>query len=251
MRGGFGPRFVVEAIFLVAVATVAGLAQFPTEAIVLVMALAWLLVAGVEWALARADTSSARRRRAEAGEPAAQHVRVMPRDSEPDDQPVLVRQREPVPEPDLEAPPAPEPVSPAAELAPDDETPHAELAAEADDETTEAVEEAEAAPEPEPEPPPLVVVAPPSEPEPVPEPTTEPPPEERVVALPLPQTPREWNLWELERLARERGGADAERDEERTFLLVYLRDFASPEGTLPVDFDLLVRESFGELIETR
>jgi hypothetical protein len=65
VRGGFGPRFVVEAIFLVAVATIAGLAKFPTEAIVLVMALAWLLVAGVEWALARPGALAALRRRAE------------------------------------------------------------------------------------------------------------------------------------------------------------------------------------------
>ena len=31
-------------------------------------------------------------------------------------------------------------------------------------------------------------------------------------------------------------------------LLVYLRDFASPEGVLPTDFDALVRESFGDLL---
>jgi hypothetical protein len=93
-------------------------------------------------------------------------------------------------------------------------------------------------------------------PEPQPEPAAEPEPAaqaepERVVALPVAQTPREWNLWELERLARERGSGDVERDEERSYLLMYLRDFANPEGTLPVDFDLLVRESFAELIETR
>jgi hypothetical protein len=92
-----------------------------------------------------------------------------------------------------------------------------------------------------------------AEPEAEPEPEPEPEPElpERVVALPVKQAPRAWNLWELERLARERAGADVERDEERSFLLMYLREFASPEGTLPVDFDLLVRESFGELIATR
>ena len=43
-------------------------------------------------------------------------------------------------------------------------------------------------------------------------------------------------------------GDDLVRDEERSYLLVYLRDFASPDGLLPEDFDLLVRESFGDLI---
>jgi hypothetical protein len=59
---------------------------------------------------------------------------------------------------------------------------------------------------------------------------------------------REWNVWELERLARRLGGADAARDEEWAFLLVYLREFANPEGALPPDFDALVRESFPELV---
>jgi hypothetical protein len=276
VRGGFGPRFVVEAIFLVAVATIAGLAQFPTEAIVLVMALAWLLVAGVEWALARPGALAALRRRAEstglaervdAGAAEAQHVRVLPRDPEPTAQPVIERRTEPLPEPELEAPPAPEPISPAAEVSTSEPTPAVEVPEveavtelpepEGEAEAVEDVAEPEAEPEPEPEPerPSLVAVAPEPElePEPEPEPAAlpEPAPPERVVTLPLAQTPRAWNLWELERLARERAGADVERDEERSYLLMYLRDFASPEGTLPVDFDLLVRESFGELIETR
>jgi hypothetical protein len=271
VRGGFGPRFVVEAIFLVAVATIAGLAQFPTEAIVLVMALAWLLVAGVEWALARPGALAALRRRAEStgltervdAGPEAQHVRVLPRDPEPTAQPVIERRPEPMPEPELEAPPATEPVSPAAELSTSEPTPAIDVPeidavtelpeAEAQAEAVEEVAETEPEPEPEPQPkrPPLVAVAPEPEPEPEPAAVPEPAPPERVVALPLAQTPREWNLWELERLARERAGADVERDEERSYLLMYLRDFASPEGTLPVDFDLLVRESFGDLIETR
>jgi hypothetical protein len=72
-----------------------------------------------------------------------------------------------------------------------------------------------------------------------------------VVALPLSTVPREWNVWELERLARASAGADAFVDEERSYLLVYLREFATPEGTLPPDFDGLVRESFGELLAAR
>ena len=62
---------------------------------------------------------------------------------------------------------------------------------------------------------------------------------------------QEWNLWELERLSRERGGEDPARDVEWGYLVVYLRDFARPDGTLPTEFDGLVRESFGELIAAR
>jgi hypothetical protein len=70
-----------------------------------------------------------------------------------------------------------------------------------------------------------------------------------VVALALRDSrPRAWNLWDLERLARDGAGDDAARDEERSLLLVYLREFADPGGELPPDFDPLVRESFGELL---
>jgi hypothetical protein len=69
--------------------------------------------------------------------------------------------------------------------------------------------------------------------------------------LPLPVQPREWNLWELERLARARVGDDPVREEELGFLLVHLREFASPDGVLPLEFDSLVRESFGELVAGR
>ncbi len=69
--------------------------------------------------------------------------------------------------------------------------------------------------------------------------------------MPLPVQPQAWNLWELERLVRESAGEDPLRDEERAYLLVYLREFAATDGALPVDFDALVRESFGELVAGR
>ncbi|HVM16357.1 MAG TPA: hypothetical protein VM290_02090, partial [Gaiellaceae bacterium] len=84
-------------------------------------------------------------------------------------------------------------------------------------------------------------------PEPEPEPQREPEPAPQVVEL-FPGAPREWNLWELERLARDRAGQDPVADEERSYLLMYLREFASPDGLLPPDFDALVRESFGDLL---
>jgi outer membrane biosynthesis protein TonB len=214
-RRVFGPQFIIEALFLAAVALAAGFAGLDPVAIVLLMAVAFLLVVAFDLLLTRARRGSPELAEPEAAllpaEPA--HVHVLEIAPEPDPQPVLVaaqQEEEPTPEP--EPPPAPEPIPPVAEPEP----------------------------EPEPEAPRLEVVP---DPEPQPEPEPEPEPE-RVVALPIAATPREWNVWELERLVRERGA----EDEERAFLLVYLRDFATPEGTLPVDFDGLVRESFGELL---
>ena len=116
-------------------------------------------------------------------------------------------------------------------------------------------------PEPEPEPPPVVqppepvpsqprVVAvpplpPPLEPEPSPA-----APEPEVVSLTSRRTgPREWNIWQLERITKHQAGDDVARDEERTFLLMYLREFANPDGVLPADFDSVVRETFGDVLD--
>ncbi|HEX2045791.1 MAG TPA: hypothetical protein VHF23_09205 [Gaiellaceae bacterium] len=63
--------------------------------------------------------------------------------------------------------------------------------------------------------------------------------------------PRRWNLWDLERLARDELHGDPLRFEELSYLFVHLRRFASPDGSLPTEFDGLVRESFGDLLEQR
>jgi len=113
------------------------------------------------------------------------------------------------------------------------------------------------APEPEPEPEPVKetsaesprIVAVPSPP---PEPEQEPEPDAaRVVAfIPANDDPREWNLWELERAARDHATDDVARNEERSYLLMYLREFAGPDGVLPTDFDGLVRDAFGDVLHT-
>jgi hypothetical protein len=56
--------------------------------------------------------------------------------------------------------------------------------------------------------------------------------------------PMQWNIWNLERIAREQAGDN----DELGFIVTYLRDYASPEGLLPLNFDSLVRESFGDLL---
>ena len=62
--------------------------------------------------------------------------------------------------------------------------------------------------------------------------------------------PREWNLWELERAVRDNATDDLVRNEERSYLLMYLREFAGPDGILPTDFDGLVRDAFGDVLHT-
>jgi hypothetical protein len=160
-------------------------------------------------------------RPAPAGADEPPHAKVIPREPDPAAQQVLERGPR-APELLVDAPPpAPEPVPPTAEVdasvppePAEDEPTRAQLA---------AVPESPPAPEPEPAP--------------------------DVVPLPVPSTPREWNLWELERVARERPPEDQLRAEEQAYILVYLREFARPDGTLPLDFDTLVRESFGDLLE--
>jgi hypothetical protein len=110
----------------------------------------------------------------------------------------------------------------------------------------------EPAPQPEPKPEPehepelqpererVLVAAPPAPPEP--EPQLEPVPVV-VPLVPRDTTPRTWNLWELERLA-ETMNSDAAA-EERRLLLMHLREFADASGDLPVEFDALVRDTFG------
>ena len=100
-----------------------------------------------------------------------------------------------------------------------------------------------------PEPPRLAPV-----PEPEPEPVRAPEPAPavaQVVPIGATQAPRQWNIWDLEQLVREHTSGDPIADEERTFLLLYLRDFAGADGLLPVDFDDLVRQSFGALVANR
>jgi len=107
--------------------------------------------------------------------------------------------------------------------------------------------EPEPTPAPSPEPP-RIVPAPPPLPEPEPE---QDPAAARVVAfVSANDGPREWNLWELERAARDHATDDVARNEERSYLLMYLREFAGPDGVLPADFDGLVRDAFGDVLHT-
>ena len=242
------PRLAFEAFFLIAVALVGWLLGLSVTEVIVAIAIACVLAVALElatWYLRR-------RRRADAGAP--EPVEDVT-DVEPSSAAVVARLERlaplgavrPEPEPEqesageAESEQEPQPV-PTSEPQPAEPQPDVED------------EERGAGPEPELEPAavaPVLAAVPELEPEPEPEPERE---QEPVVApvanLPLPSQPREWNLWELERLTRNRAGEDQARDVEWSYLVVYLRDFARPDGTLPAEFDDLVRESFGEILAT-
>jgi hypothetical protein len=212
-----GSRFLIEAGFIIAVAVVAGIERLSTWWIIAVVASAWIMVAIVE-------------------------IVVWARQ-------VMARQPHPV---DDETP---ELVTPTAVIpAPVNVRVHAPV-------ERRLAPEREPRPSPVPVPePPRIVAAPPPPPEPEPEPQPEPEAERLpqlepagtgvVSFLPANDDPRAWNLWELERATRDHATDDIARNEERSYLLMYLREFAGPDGVLPTDFDGLVRDAFGDMLHT-
>jgi hypothetical protein len=208
-----GSRFVIEAGFIIAVAVIAGIERLSTWWIIAVVASAWIIVAVVEivvWARQVVARQSPTVE-AEVLDTTATTV-VAPA-------PVNVRVHPPV------------------------------------ESRRESEHEREPEPSlaPTPEPPRIVAVPPPPpEPERQPEPEPEPEPAAaRVVAfISANDGPREWNLWDLERAARDHATDDVARNEERSYLLMYLREFAGPDGVLPTDFDGLVRDAFGDVLHT-
>jgi len=77
-------------------------------------------------------------------------------------------------------------------------------------------------------------------------PIPKPPPEQPRDIVPA-ESLRTWNVWDLERTARD--AADDPRHEEWNALLIYLREFANADGDLPIEFDRLVNESFAGVVE--
>jgi hypothetical protein len=219
-----GLRFLVEAVVIVLTAVLTGLMHLGGFGIAGAVAVVWVIVAVIEYSLSHP------RPRAEptplvetlpAQEPVvSEAVRVLPRTPEP----AAVE-----PEPIAAEPVAAEPEPVVVEPEP--------LAVEPEPVRVEPEPEPVVV-EPEPEPEPVVV-----EPEPEPEPVAvEPEPEPE----PEPTAEQAWNLWQIDRALRDSGAVT----EEQEFLLMYLRDYAGPDGSLPVDFDALVRESFGDVLGT-
>ena len=72
-----------------------------------------------------------------------------------------------------------------------------------------------------------------------------------VVPIGVGAGPRQWNLWDLERLTRERSGGDAAQTRSARSCSCTCASSRDPTASLPVDFDGLVRDSFGELVGAR
>jgi hypothetical protein len=220
VRRVFGPRTYIEAAFLIAVPVTARVLGTSWPGIVGAAAVGYFVVVLVEALIWRERPAGAR----------APGERRSLRRAKPAQTPEVEPQPQPEPEP------VPEPALPVVEPVAVEPEPEPVAAAEPEPEP-------ERAPEPEPEPVRMLQVVPDPEPEPAPAAT--------VVPIGIAAAPREWNLWDLERLARQAAGADMVLDEERSFLLMYLREFAGPDGSLPADFDGLVRDSFGELVSAQ
>ena len=230
MRRVFGPRTIVEAAFLVAVPVIALAIGFGKWTIIGASAVAYLFVLGLEatiWREGSAKAGKATREPAAAvvapvvaetpkpaAEPApepatAEHVRVLPREEPPP------RRASSPPSPSRRR--AGAGARTGARAAAARRGPGARARARAGAGTGARAR-------------------------------VEVPATARVVPIGVGSAPRQWNVWELERLAREDTGSDAVQDEERTYLLMYLREYADAGGSLPVDFDGLVRDSFGDLV---
>jgi hypothetical protein len=260
-------RLLALAGFLLTVALALWLAEVRPLLVIIVMALALGVAWSVEWLSWRQEVPRevvVEPGAAPADAEAVESVTVLPLEEPaalpapvaaepPPPAPVELApapEPEPEPEPVVEAPPVPVVVPPPA--APEPEPVPAPVA---------TPPPPPPAPTPEPEPaaprPPLRPVPPPP-PEPAPPPPVEPAAQpvrpaasSDVVDLRMRATiqPRHWNLWDLERRARDELPRDPVRYEEWSYLFVHLRQFATPDGSLPMEFDGLVRESFGELLE--
>jgi hypothetical protein len=253
-------RFVFEAAFLVLVALGAALMELRPLAIILLMGCAWLLVALIERASSRDAGRASLNEEAEEESFAAEEL--------PEAEPAVAsahsrwpwrRRREAAEEP---SPTAALEARPSRSHVRRIESPEETDVGLADLE--EALGEAEVSAEPEEASGPVVTKRPLDLPgleqPPVSIPEARPrgalaraarrvvqPPDQPPEPAPPPPA-REWNLWDLERRAREQAG-NAPRDEEWSALFTHLRVFANADGVLPKEFDGLVRESFGELIE--
>jgi outer membrane biosynthesis protein TonB len=253
-------RLAALALFLALVAVGLWLLDATWWAVVLVMAGALLVAWTIEWLAwrgPRAPVIVTEMTDAVAPEPRPAPVPSPAPEAEPQPAPpeaIVPAQLQTEARPAAPLEPEPEPASPPA-----------------------AVQEEPPGPEPEPEPepetapePPAAALedAPPPPPErrrqrrmrlrplptPRPEPELAPPPvpgpPSSVVAFPQRTfQPRAWNLWDLERIARAETKDHPERRDEFAYLFLHLREFATADGSLPTEFDGLVRESFAGLLE--
>jgi hypothetical protein len=222
-------RLAALTAFIVSVALALWLLDAEVLVVVLVMAVAFGIAWTVEWLAGQPERPP---RSAAAPEPGGPEP-LVPAAPSPESAPVPSPLSVPSAESERTLAPAPEPPAGEGPL-------------------REVEEEPAAAPPPPPERPSLrrlprlrPLPAPPSRPR------SRTPPGVVDLSTRMTSQPRHWNLWNLERLARDELHGDPVRLEALSYLFVHLRLFASPDGSLPTEFDGLVRESFGDLLEHR
>jgi hypothetical protein len=269
-------RLIALMVFIALVAVAVWLADLRLAVALPLVAVAWIIAATIEWLAWRSargpvvvEATSV------SAAPVAPPVMAEPEPEPapiPDLAPPVAPRFEPPPEPEPEPEVEPEPAPPPEAVA----EPEAEVPSEPQPEAPSeseppAVEEVPASVEETPVPAAVLPVAeaerprwarrkrlravpsPPLEESPAaPEAPAPVAPVDEAQVVSFPQRSyhaREWNVWDLERLARAEAPGHPERREEWAFLFVHLRQFANAEGVLPSDFDSLVRESFGDLLE--
>ena len=231
-------RYAVEAAFLILVALAAMLARLEPIVIVALIAVAGVIVVLVERVFVRSAEPAPAKEVVHA-EP-SRNVELEDADRAPVEAAAEEEPVEPEPQPEPQAEPRAEP-----ELAVSVRSARAILATGPPPvvEPPRARQEPEPKVERDPEPQRASASEQRSEAETEREPEPEPKPElESVLSGP----PREWSVWDLQRIAREH--PEHPRQEEWTALILSLREFARADGMLPIDFDPLVRESFGDLL---
>jgi hypothetical protein len=264
-------RLAALAVFLALVAVGLWLLNAVWWVVILVMAVALLVAWTIEWLAWRAPRFPVVTREVtdavdlEAGsapvETHAPRVEAQPAPPEaivPQWQPEARLEAAAEPKPEAEVAPGQEPVQEAPSLEPEPEP--------------DLEPEPVAAPEPEPPPATVPDAAAPLPPEPrrtrrmrlrpLPSPRPERVPEPALASPPVPPEPssvvafpqrtfqpQSWNLWDLERIARVETKRRPERRDEFAYLFLHLREFATADGSLPTEFDGLVRESFAGLLE--
>jgi hypothetical protein len=255
------PRFVLQAGLLIAAAGIAATVHLGPFAIVVVMAAAFTVVVLGEWLATRGRVErTAGAAPGQISAPAHRPERRPPRPGRPsaraapapDTAPVTQRPRPratPIAQPHRPAPvrrslaappPAPEVARPPAAPAPALEVARPPLVSRP---ARGVVRPAVPAPTPEPVPAPPAAAAPAPEPEPEPEPAAP------VLPVPAPVVElRRWNVFQLEKRAREVAARDPLRGEELFALLLHLRVFGDSGGELAEDFDGFVREALAELL---
>jgi hypothetical protein len=241
-------RFLLQAAFIIAAATVAAVVHLAAVAIIGVVAGAFAVVALTEWAAMRKAAQRSGPRTLPLPplrEPRS--VRVRTADDEQRRGAHGYGDREPVrqrrPEPTMPSVTAGA-TSTSAQLRPAPASTRVEPAPPQPVRRSSAASEGTVRVAPRSPLPAASVAAPPAGQQPAAPPAAPPPP---PVAPPVVER-RRWNVFELERRARQIAGADPARDEELTFLLLHLREFGDISGELDEQFDPFVRESFPDLI---